>query len=295
MISDTDPAAQEPPTLTTLLDTLRLEEKILLLAGRDFWTTHPLENIGLRSLRFSDGPSGVRGELWDERSPSLNLPSGTASGATWDVDLARRFGTVAAAEARRKQVDVVLGPTINLHRSPLGGGHFESYDEDPMLTGETAVANVTGLQSSGIGATPKDYLGYTSWSVEDAQVDDTAADGIRLSVNIRNTGHRRGKHVVRVYAARRASSIERPARWLVGFASIQLDAGEARRADVHIFPRAFRHWQVGDEAGWRYEPGTFDLHVETSVTATPLNCVVDLSPSGELSRTDMAVSAEDVR
>ncbi|OMQ14261.1 glycosyl hydrolase, partial [Modestobacter sp. VKM Ac-2676] len=131
---------------------------VQLLTGRDFWTTWPIERIGLRRILVSDGPSGVRGELWDERDPSLNLPSATALAAAWDPDVARRYGAAAAVEARRKGVDVVLGPTINLHRSPLGGRHFEAFSEDPVLTGELAAAYVTGVQDNGVGATPKHYV-----------------------------------------------------------------------------------------------------------------------------------------
>ncbi|WP_374946186.1 beta-glucosidase [Agreia sp.] len=96
--------------------------------------------------------------LWDERDPSLCLPSGTSLGASWDVDLAREYGTVIAAEARRKNVDVVLGPTINLHRSPLGGRHFEAFSEDPRLTADLAAAYVNGVQEQGVGATPKHFV-----------------------------------------------------------------------------------------------------------------------------------------
>jgi beta-glucosidase len=141
-----------------LLEQLTLEEKVQLLTGRDFWTTHPIERIGLRRILVSDGPSGVRGEVWDERSPSLNLPSASALSASWDTDLARRYGAVAAVEARRKGVDVVLGPTINLHRSPLGGRHFEAFSEDPVLTADLAAAYVHGVQDNGVGATPKHYI-----------------------------------------------------------------------------------------------------------------------------------------
>jgi beta-glucosidase len=146
------------PRLTALLDRLTLDEKVLLLTGRDFWTTAPIEKIGLRRILVSDGPSGVRGEVWDERSPSLNLPSSTALGAAWDPSIARRYGNVAAVEARRKGVDVVLGPTINLHRSPLGGRHFEAFSEDPVLTAKLAAAYVQGVQENGVGATPKHYI-----------------------------------------------------------------------------------------------------------------------------------------
>jgi beta-glucosidase len=144
--------------LTALLNRLTLEEKVQLLTGRDFWTTWPMEKIGLRRILVSDGPSGVRGEVWDERSPSLNLPSATSLSSSWDTGIAARYGAASAVEARRKGVDVVLGPTINLHRSPLGGRHFEAFSEDPVLTAELAAAYVDGVQRNGVGATPKHYI-----------------------------------------------------------------------------------------------------------------------------------------
>ncbi len=163
--------------LLGLLEKLDLEEKVLLLTGRDFWTTHRLEKIGLRRILVSDGPSGVRGEVWDERSPSLNLPSATALSSSWSVETAARYGAVAAAEARRKDVDVVLGPTINLHRSPLGGRHFEAFSEDPVLTADLAAAYVAAVQENGVGATPKHYVANdfeTDRFTADVRVDDRA-------------------------------------------------------------------------------------------------------------------------
>ncbi|MDT0317917.1 beta-glucosidase family protein [Streptomyces millisiae] len=152
------PLTLDSPELHRLVARLPLETKVRLLTGRDFWTTWPVESIGLRRMVLSDGPSGVRGEVWDERSPSLNLPSATALSSSWDPDLAYRYGAVLAAEARRKGVDVVLGPTINLHRSPLGGRHFEAFSEDPVLTADLAAAFVSGLQDHGVAATPKHYV-----------------------------------------------------------------------------------------------------------------------------------------
>ncbi|TCO32496.1 beta-glucosidase [Kribbella steppae] len=146
------------PDLDTLLGRLTLEEKVRILTGQDFWSTHPLPGVGLRSMILSDGPSGVRGPVWDERDPSLNLPSATALSSSWDLDIAHRYGVVSALEARRKGVDVVLGPTINLHRSPLSGRHFEAFSEDPVLTAELAAAYVAGVQELGVGATPKHYV-----------------------------------------------------------------------------------------------------------------------------------------
>jgi beta-glucosidase len=155
-------AAETDSRIADALAVLTLEEKVQLLTGRDFWNTWPIDKIGLRRILVSDGPSGVRGEIWDERDPSLNLPSATALASSWDPDIARRYGAAAAVEARRKGVDVVLGPTINLHRSPLGGRHFECFSEDPVLTADLAAAYVRGVQDNGVGATPKHYLANDS-------------------------------------------------------------------------------------------------------------------------------------
>jgi beta-glucosidase len=145
-------------TAKRLTAQLTLEEKVLVLTGQDFWNTWGLDSIKLRSMLASDGPSGVRGEFWDERDNSLNLPSATAISSSWDVELLEELGSVLADEALRKGVDVVLGPTINLHRSPFGGRHFECFSEDPVLTGALATAYVRGLQKKGIAACPKHFI-----------------------------------------------------------------------------------------------------------------------------------------
>ncbi len=143
----------------TLCDKLSVEEKVSFLTGFDFWNTVPNEAIGLRKMLLSDGPAGVRGEVWDERDNSLNLTSGTALGSSWSVEFAAEYGRTLAKEAMRKGVDVVLGPTINLHRSPLGGRHFECLSEDPLLTGALASSYITAMQEAGIAACPKHYVG----------------------------------------------------------------------------------------------------------------------------------------
>jgi beta-glucosidase len=152
-----DPAALAEQ-LTAMVRGLTLEQQVRLLTGADMWSTYSEPAAGLRAMVLSDGPSGVRGQIWDERDPSLNLPSASALSASWDPELAYRYGQIAAAEAIRKGVDVVLGPTINLHRSPLGGRHFEAYSEDPLLTAEIGTAFVRGVQSAGIAACPKHYI-----------------------------------------------------------------------------------------------------------------------------------------
>src|SRR4051812_5378100 len=137
---------------------LDLDAKARLLAGQNMWTLPALPEIGLPSLVMSDGPIGVRGVHWTAGDPSVALPSPTALAATWDPALARRAGTLLAQEARRKGVHVLLAPTVNLHRSPLGGRHFEAYSEDPFLTGEIGTGYVQGVQSGGVGTTVKHFV-----------------------------------------------------------------------------------------------------------------------------------------
>ncbi|GGW75308.1 glycoside hydrolase family 3 protein [Streptomyces griseoloalbus] len=140
------------------LGRLGLDAKARLLAGQDMWSLPALPEIGLEPLVMSDGPIGVRGVRWSADDPSVALPSPTALAATWDPGLARRAGVLLAQEARRKGVHVLLAPTVNLHRSPLGGRHFEAYSEDPYLTGRIGAGYVTGVQSGGVGTTVKHFV-----------------------------------------------------------------------------------------------------------------------------------------
>jgi beta-glucosidase len=154
---------------------LSLEQKVRLLTGASFWSLHSEPAIGLRRLVVSDGPAGVRGETWDERNQSANLPSPTAIAASWDDELAEEMGRLLALEARRKGVDVVLAPTVNLHRTPYSGRHFECFSEDPLLTARMGVAYVRGLQSAGVGATVKHFVANDSETERmtlDAQVGE---------------------------------------------------------------------------------------------------------------------------
>ncbi|MFE7332152.1 beta-glucosidase [Streptomyces sp. NPDC057565] len=160
------------PRFTELVDRLSLEQKVRLLTGASVWSLHDEPAVGLRSIVVSDGPSGVRGTAMDDRDPSASLPAASAVAATWDLDRIRRLGALIAAEARRKDVDVVLGPTVNLHRSPRGGRHFEAFSEDPFLTGELGAAYVSGVQAHGVATTAKHYI------ANDSETD-------RMTVNVR--------------------------------------------------------------------------------------------------------------
>jgi beta-glucosidase len=141
---------------------LSLEQKVRLMTGADIWALHPIPEIGLRRLVTSDGPAGVRGETWDERSPSANVPSPTALAASWDPVRVERMGRLLASEARRKSIDVLLAPTVNLHRTPYGGRHFECFSEDPELTSMIGTAYVQGLQAEGVSATVKHFVANDS-------------------------------------------------------------------------------------------------------------------------------------
>src|SRR3954453_22574270 len=157
------------------LGALTLEQKVRLLTGADFWAVYPEPAAGLRRLVTSDGPAGVRGEHWDEREPSANVPSPTALAATWDEGRIERLGDLLAAECRRKGVDVLLAPTVNLHRTPYGGRHFECLSEDPLLTSRIGAAYVRGLQSEGVAATVKHFVANDSETERytlDAQVEE---------------------------------------------------------------------------------------------------------------------------
>jgi beta-glucosidase len=158
------PPASGPRAQTerSLLLALSVPDKVRLLTGAASWRTHGCSAIGLRPMVMSDGPSGVRGVTKDERHPSTSLPCPSAFGATWDTDLVSELATALGAEARGKGVDVLLAPTINLMRTPLGGRGFECFSEDPVLTARIAVAFITGLQSAGVAATAKHFVGNDS-------------------------------------------------------------------------------------------------------------------------------------
>jgi beta-glucosidase len=145
-----------------LLAALSLEDKVSLLTGADNWRTRPLPAIGLRAMVVSDGPAGVRGITMDERNPSASLPCPSALGATWDPALVQTLAAALGTEARSKGVDVLLAPTINVMRTPLGGRGFESFGEDPVLIARLAVGFVRGLHQAGAGAAVKHYVGNDS-------------------------------------------------------------------------------------------------------------------------------------
>ncbi|KAI9042139.1 uncharacterized protein KD926_006058 [Aspergillus affinis] len=137
---------------------LSLTEKCLLLSGKNMWETYELPQFGIQSLKTTDGPAGVRGAKWTDGSYTTFIPCGISLGATFDPQLIERVGTVLGAETKGKKAHILLAPTMNLSRSPLGGRNFENFGEDPFLTGVMAMHYIQGIQSQGVGACMKHFV-----------------------------------------------------------------------------------------------------------------------------------------
>ena len=141
-----------------IIKTLTLDEKVSLLSGFNSWYTNKIEKKNIPSIKMSDGPNGVRGDSNSGKS-SACFPCAISIGSTWDLSLIKNIGVALGEEAQAKDVDVLLGPTINIHRHPLGGRHFESFSEDPFLTGKIATNYVQGVQSKNVAACLKHFVG----------------------------------------------------------------------------------------------------------------------------------------
>ncbi|MFT7547228.1 MAG: beta-glucosidase, partial [Candidatus Azotimanducaceae bacterium] len=141
--------------LKNILENLTLADKVKLVSGESSWRTHAIEEANIPVLKVSDGPNGVRG---DGGVSAACFPVGVCMASTWNVNLLGRIGKAIADEARSKSVQVVLGPTINIQRTPLGGRNFECFSEDAFLSGELASSYTLGLQAEGIGACLKHFV-----------------------------------------------------------------------------------------------------------------------------------------
>jgi beta-glucosidase len=145
-----------------ILGQMTLEEKAALSIGETAWTTVPIGRLGLPALTMSDGPHGVRrtpeaGSMQIDAIPATCFPTASCMSATWDVESVRDMGRAIAEEAITLGVDVVLGPGVNMKRTPLCGRNFEYFSEDPFLAGELAVAWIDGIQSLEVGASLKHF------------------------------------------------------------------------------------------------------------------------------------------
>jgi beta-glucosidase len=139
---------------------MSVAEKTALCMGADYWRTAPVPGAGIESIMVSDGPHGLRkqpGEFLAPGLPATCFPTASALGSCWDVALVREVGAALGAEARAADVAVVLGPGVNIKRSPLCGRNYEYFSEDPFLAGRLAAAMVDGIQSQGVGACVKHF------------------------------------------------------------------------------------------------------------------------------------------
>lgn len=147
-----------------ILTQLTLEEKASICAGLNMWMTKSIDRLNIPSLAMYDGTNGIRktasteelGILGDN-VPATCYPTGSAIGSSWNVELLRELGIALGKESRELDADILLGPGINMKRTPLGGRNFEYYSEDPCLTGELGAAFVDGLQSQGVAASVKHF------------------------------------------------------------------------------------------------------------------------------------------
>lgn len=146
-------------TIDNLLGQMTLQEKVSLLAGANMWETVPVERLGIPSMKVTDGPNGARGSGRDMNTiTSAAFPVGIALACTWNPEMVGRIGQALAQEAQAKGAQVLLAPTVNIQRTPLGGRNFECFSEDPYLTSRLAVAYIRGVQSQGVSATVKHYI-----------------------------------------------------------------------------------------------------------------------------------------
>ncbi len=149
-----------------ILKSLTLEQKARLCVGMNFWMTQNFPEKGIPSLFMSDGPHGLRKQDLNasdhlglnDSEPSVCYPTGSLAACSWDRDLIREMGNHLGQEASQLDVDILLGPAMNIKRSPLCGRNFEYYSEDPYLTGQLAAAFIQGVQSNGVSACPKHFV-----------------------------------------------------------------------------------------------------------------------------------------
>jgi beta-glucosidase len=156
----TERSADYAAKAKALVAEMTLEEKSLLLSGDGWWRTYPIERLQIPAMSVSDGPHGLRkveGGGLPTSVPATCFPTASALAASWDTELMRQVGVALAEECQTHDVQILLGPGVNMKRSPLGGRNFEYFSEDPVLAGKIAVAYIQGMQSQGVGTSLKHY------------------------------------------------------------------------------------------------------------------------------------------
>jgi beta-glucosidase len=147
-----------------IIEKMTLEEKVSLLSGKDFWQTKAIDRLNIPAMFLADGPHGLRKQLaasdhlgLNAGAPSTCFPTAATIANSWDISLGEEIGEFLGDEAVALQVNVLLGPGLNIKRSPMCGRNFEYFSEDPYLSGKMAAAYIRGIQSRGIAACPKHF------------------------------------------------------------------------------------------------------------------------------------------
>ena len=147
-----------------LIAKMTLEEKAAFLSGKNTWQTRELDRLGILSIFCSDGPHGIRNQAGagdhlglNASLPATCFPTAATMANSWDTALGEEMGTALGEEALTQEVNVLLGPGLNIKRSPLCGRNFEYFSEDPYLAGKMAASYVRGIQSQGVYACPKHF------------------------------------------------------------------------------------------------------------------------------------------
>jgi beta-glucosidase len=141
---------------------MNLSDKASYCSGRDFWTTKPLETAGIPSIFMTDGPNGLRKSnvttgFSEDIVPATCFPTASALASSWNIKLVEEVGKAIGEECQENGVQIILGPGVNIKRSPLGGRNFEYYSEDPIASGYLGAAWVRGVQSQGVGTSLKHF------------------------------------------------------------------------------------------------------------------------------------------
>ena len=177
--------------IASILSKMTLEEKASLCSGADFWHLKGIERLGIPSIMVTDGPHGLRKQPANADHLGLNhsvpatcFPTASATACSWDRELMAAIGQALGEECQAEDVAVILGPAVNIKRSPLCGRNFEYVSEDPYLAGEMAAGLIQGVQSQGVGTSIKHFAGNNQEKmrmVNDSVIDERALREIYLT------------------------------------------------------------------------------------------------------------------
>lgn len=274
------------------LQRLTTTEKVALLHAQSKFSSPGVPRLGIPEFWATDGPHGIRPELlWDlwaqtgwTNDSCTAFPALTCLAASWDTEMSLLYGRSIGEEARYRGKSILLGPGVNIYRSPLCGRNFEYMGEDPYLAGQMAVPYIRGIQEQDVAACVKHFalnnqetrplfpfghgLSYTTFRYGKAKIDRktmTVSDTLHLTVPITNTGHRTGAEVVQLYIRDVTSSLPRPVKELKGFCKVRLEPGETNLVTFAIEHSALRFFD-DKRHEWVAEPGRFEAFVAASST-----------------------------